>query len=315
MKEEISEIPEKAGVYFFIDSNNEILYIGKSVCLKKRITDHFRKGNNRIFMKVERENYNSDNKLPVHTWDYLAKYLEKVPSLVFNKEQKKKGKIRSKTESIKYIVTDTDEEALTLEGCLISAIRPPLNRMMWKYPFIEVTLGEDIPRVLTAYQILHPESFIYGPFNIAANIDVAMEGFLMIYPICVHEKPIQTDNKRLPNCIKHQIKRCMAPCKYKDILPKYLEIVNEFIAELGNNGKNVVKKLEEFMRKETEEENFEGAAMIRDRIKAIEVLFTQKAIPVVLQKYYDQVRNILNNRTNYLEIINKIILNNGFERN
>ncbi|MHA1213013.1 MAG: nucleotide excision repair endonuclease, partial [Candidatus Heimdallarchaeota archaeon] len=123
MKEVINSIPEKTGVYFFKNRDDEIIYIGKSICLKKRITDHFRDG---------RENVNPKNKMPMDTWDYTAKYLEKIPSLVFNKERKKKNQIKGSTEKIDYIVTDSEEEALTLEGCLISAIRPPLNRMMWK---------------------------------------------------------------------------------------------------------------------------------------------------------------------------------------
>ncbi|MHA1221440.1 MAG: GIY-YIG nuclease family protein, partial [Candidatus Heimdallarchaeota archaeon] len=178
MKEVINSIPEKTGVYFFKNRDDEIIYIGKSICLKKRITDHFRDGSNKIFIKVERENVNPKNSMPMDTWDYTAKYLEKIPSLVFNKERKKKNQIKGSTEKIDYIVTDSEEEALTLEGCLISAIRPHLNRMMWKYPFIEITLGEAIPRVLTAYQILDPNSYIYGPFNIAADIDLAIDGFL-----------------------------------------------------------------------------------------------------------------------------------------
>ncbi|MHA1221002.1 MAG: UvrB/UvrC motif-containing protein, partial [Candidatus Heimdallarchaeota archaeon] len=76
------------------------------------------------------------------------------------------------------------------------------------------------------------------------------------------------------------------------------------------SGEGVITKLVVLMNEETSSENFEGAAIIRDRIQAIKLLFTQKAIPVVLEKYHTEVKRVIGQKTNYLEIIEKILANN-----
>ncbi len=307
MQELIDSIPEKPGVYFFFGPEDEILYIGKSVNLKKRITDHFRKGTDKIFKKIERERRGSIP-LPRFTWDYTQKHLDKIPSMVYNKERKKKNRIINTTKQVKYIVTKNDDEAFTLEGCLISAFRPSINRSHWKYPFIEITLSEDVPRVLTSYQILLPKSYIFGPFNVGSNIDLAIDGFLRVIPICNNENPIKLNGKSYPSCLKEKLQYCLAPCKNSVFdLKKYLELINEFISELENKGTGVIQKLTKLMKEETEKENFEGAAVLRDRIQAIETLFHQKAMPTMLEKYYSEIQEIMSKDTKHMEIIDKIL--------
>ncbi|MCK5159727.1 MAG: UvrB/UvrC motif-containing protein, partial [Candidatus Heimdallarchaeota archaeon] len=209
---------------------------------------------------------------------------------------------------VKYIVTESDEEAFTLEGCLISAFRPSINRSHWKYPFIEITLGEDVPRVLTSYQILLPESFIFGPFNVGSPIDLAIDGFLRIIPICNNENPIKLNGKSYPSCLKEKLKHCQAPCKNGAFdKRKYLELIDDFINELENKGTRVITKLEGLMKIETEKENYEGAAVLRDRIQAIELLFHQKAMPTILKKYYTNIQEIVSKDTKHMEIIDKIL--------
>ena len=307
MQDLVDSLPEKPGVYFFFGGNGEIIYIGKSINLKKRISDHFRKGTDKIFKKVAHDRRGRPP-IPKFTWDYTQKHLDSFPSMVYNKERKKKNKIINTTKQIKYIVTESDEEAFTLEGCLISAFRPSINRSHWKYPFIEITLGEDVPRVLTSYQILLPESFIFGPFNVGSPIDLAIDGFLRIIPICNNENPIKLNGKSYPSCLKEKLKHCQAPCKNGAFdKRKYLELIDDFINELENKGTRVITKLEDLMKIETEKENFEGAAVLRDRIQAIELLFHQKAMPTILKKYYTNIQEIVSKDTKHMEIIDKIL--------
>ncbi len=310
MQDLIDSLPDKPGVYFFFSAAGDIIYIGKSINLKKRITDHFRQNNEKIFKKVVHER-RGKIPIPKFTWDYTQKHLDRVPSMIYNKERKKKSKILNTTKEVKYIVTETDDEAYTLEGCLISAFRPSINRSHWKYPFIEITLGEDVPRVLTSYQILLPESFIYGPFNVGSPIDLAIDGFLRVIPICNNKKPIKLNSKSYPSCLKEKLLQCQAPCKNGEFnLDKYQNLVSEFIKELENKGIGVLNKLKEMMTVETRKENFEGAAVLRDRIQAIETLFNQKAMPTMLEKYYSNIEEIVNKDTKLIEIVDKIIAKN-----
>lgn len=311
MQELVDSLPEKPGVYFFFGAESEIIYIGKSVNLKKRISDHFRKGTEKVFKKVVHDR-RGRAPIPKFTWDYTQKHLDRFPSLVYNKERKKKSKIINTTKQVKFIITENDEEAYTLEGCLISAFRPSINRSHWKYPFIEITLGEEIPRVLTSYQILLPESFIYGPFNVGSPIDLAIDGFLRVIPICNNENPIKVNSKSYPSCLKEKLKHCQAPCKNGVFVKqKYLELIDEFINELESKGAGVITRLRILMEVETKKENYEGAAVLRDRIQAIEKLFYEKAMPTMLKKYYTKIEEIVNKNTKQMEIINKILAKNN----
>ena len=314
MKEVIATIPEKNGVYFFLNKTGEILYIGKAINLKKRITDHFRKGANKVFIKVKADQEHRKPRVPI-IWDFQQKQIEDIERIVYNKERKKKNRIISETALIKYIITENDDEALTLEGCLISAIRPELNRSVWRYPFIEITLGEEVPRILTCYQTLLPDSYIFGPFNIASDIDLAIDGFLRVIPICNGLLTIKPGGRYPLACVREQVHRCIAPCKNIDFnRQEYGKQIERFISELESGGKEVLKTLKKIMEEEVRNENFEAAAIYRDRIQAIERLFSSRTMPTLLKKYYSEIKEIVGNKYNYKGIIDKILENNGKNR-
>ena len=310
MQFEIDEIPENTGVYFLLDDKEAIIDIGKSVNIRKRISDHFNNGTIKVFKKIKDEDRKPKKKLFTH--DLIQMHIDDIKHIIYDKQQKKKRKIKKNTKTIKYIITENEEEALTLEGCLISSFRPPLNRAVWRYPFIEVTLGEEVPRIVTCYQNLHEDSYIYGPFNFAANIDLAMDGFLTVIPICNSLSTTEIGGRYPVSCIRHQLNRCLSPCKRKNIdMKQYKHFVKYFIFQLENNGKDVIKKLQRLMEVEIERENFEGAAIIRDRIQAIEKLFEAKAMPTILKKYYNEIKEIIGRKYNYQNIIENILEYNG----
>ncbi|HUU79490.1 MAG TPA: GIY-YIG nuclease family protein [candidate division Zixibacteria bacterium] len=311
MKEVIKDIPGNPGVYFFFDSDEKLLYIGKAINLKKRITDHYRKGHDHIFTRIRSEKKPS-RKRNISVQDLINKQKEDVDRIIYNKERKKKERIINEATKIRYIITENEDEALTLEGCLISALRPELNRQIWKYPFIEITLGEEIPRILTCYQTLLPDSYIFGPFNIASDIDLAIDGFLRVIPICNSMMSIIPRGRYPLACIREQVNRCLAPCKNNSFdSEQYTHFIRYFMLELENNGKHIIQKLERLMEKEIEEENFEGATIYRDRLLAIQKLFAARTMPTVLKKYYQKIREILGKKYNYQTIIDNILENNG----
>lgn len=311
MKEVIKEIPGNPGVYFFFDSDEKLLYIGKAINLKKRITDHFRKGQKHIFTRIKSEK-KPKRKRNISVQNLINKQKEDVDRIIYNKERKKKERINNEATKIRYIITENEDEALTLEGCLISALRPELNRQIWKYPFIEITLGEEIPRILTCYQTLLPDSYIFGPFNIASDIDLAIDGFLRVIPICNSMISINPRGRYPLACIREQVNRCLAPCKNDSFdSEQYNHFIRYFILELENRGSHVKQKLERLMEKEIEEENFEGAAIYRDRLLAIQRLFAARTMPTVLKKYYQKISEILGKKYNYQTIIDNILENNG----
>jgi len=307
-----NDLPEKTGVYFFFNKKGDIIYIGKAINLKKRIRDHFRELPNKYFKKAKLKR--GDNEpLAITTWDYQLKYLDDIQRIIYDKEKKRKVKVLSDTFLIKYILTENEEEALTLEGSLISAFRPELNRMFWKYPFIEITLGEEIPRILTGYQVLLPDSYIFGPFNIASNIDLAMDAFLTVVPICNHYAPVKIGGKYPTSCLREQISRCLAPCKNSDLdFNQYNHFIKYFISELERNGKGIINKLELLMKNEIHNENFEAAIVLRDKINAVKFFFSSKVMSSIIKKYYPEIMKIVDEKDDYKKIIDKLLKNNGY---
>lgn len=311
MLEVAKNLPEKPGVYFFKNSEEEILYIGKAINLKKRVVSYFRNSKPKEFIFVK--DLSPRRKPPlVHTYDYTLQNSPELSRLIYNKEMKKLKQIKKHVTKIDYIVTESDDEAFTLEGCLISAFRPRLNRAVWRYPFIEITTGEKIPRVLTCYQALLPDSYIFGPFNVASDLDLAMEGFLTVIPICNSLIEVRPEKKYPSSCFRKHINRCLAPCANgNECSESYTHFTKQFILELETKGRGVIKKLTQLMEKEIEEENFEAAAALRDRIQAITKAFEAKAMPIVLSKFYDQLKYIIGEKYQYKNILKRILENNS----
>ena len=122
LKEELKKLPDSPGVYLMHAEDDEIIYVGKAINLKRRVSSYFRKINNR------------------------SPKIEKMITLIHYFE---------------YIITDSELEALVLENNLIKEHRPKYNTMLKddkSYPFMKVTVQEDFPRVLFARQMIRKAS-------------------------------------------------------------------------------------------------------------------------------------------------------------
>lgn len=307
MKEMVRNLPKKTGVYFFIDEERTIIYIGKAKNIRRRVASHFRKGTRRPFSKLKAKI--PPKRIIIPTTTAQRKRLQKkFSSITYNKIKRKREKIINQTSTITYILTENEEEALTLESYLISLFRPAINKAITRFPFIEITVGEPIPRVLTNYQPLLEDSIILGPIHRSADIDQAIEGFLSIIPICNAINPVKTNGRANGPCLRYYMHRCIAPCRAKEKnFKQYRAYVDRFINEFNNEGKEIIKELKKKMLQAAREENFEGATIIRNRIKAIEELFNKKSIPNILSKFRSPLQEILKEKSVYLEKIDKII--------
>ncbi|MGO1368396.1 GIY-YIG nuclease family protein [Senegalia sp. (in: firmicutes)] len=128
IKLKIKKLPELPGVYFFKDKYNNIIYIGKSKCLKKRVKQYFYKSKN-------------DS--------------TKIQKLKFN------------IFDLEYIITDTELEALVLESRMIKKYKPKYNSLLKNfkaYPYIKIT-NEDYPMITSAYKIKDDNALYFGPYN------------------------------------------------------------------------------------------------------------------------------------------------------
>ncbi|MDR2167204.1 MAG: excinuclease ABC subunit UvrC, partial [Clostridiales bacterium] len=151
--EELKKLPQRAGVYMFFGSAEEILYVGKAVNLRSRVRSYFSDGN------------------LVHT---------------------KVRNIRGTTRRFEYIVTDNETEALILECNLIKQHQPKYNVLLKddkSYPYIKVTLNEDFPRVFSTRDFAEDGGKFFGPFTSSFAVKESLEQIHKIWPLRRCAKP------------------------------------------------------------------------------------------------------------------------------
>ena len=224
------DFPEASGVYKFLNSENEIIYIGKAKNLKNRVKSYLniRKG-----------------------------------------EGKRIAKLKSSIKYIETIITKTESDALILEQGLISKIRPIFNiqfRDDKSYPAIHLTTHQDFPAIYVSRQ-KNKKNTSFGPFaNVGAmRLKVNLIRSLFKLRNC---KDINFKNRSRP-CIEHQMNRCSAPCVGHISKNDYSLDVKNAINFLSGDSKKIIKKLSKQMDFYSEKKDYERAIIYRDRIQSI----------------------------------------------
>ena len=146
IKAELKKLPNQSGVYIMHDKNDDILYVGKAVNLKNRVSQYFQKS-------------------------------AKSPRI---------EKMISKIVRFEYIVTDNEVEALILECNLIKKHRPPYNVMLKDdktYPYIKVTLKEQFPRVFMTRSYVNDGSKYYGPYTDVTAVHKMLDFVKDLFPL------------------------------------------------------------------------------------------------------------------------------------
>ncbi len=222
--------PKGSGVYKFIDSSESIIYIGKAKNLRQRISS-----------------YSIDNK-----------QTRRIKTLI------------SLTNKLEFIKTPTEIDSLILENNLIKKIKPPFNiRLMddKSFPFIMISKNQDWPRIRKYRGKQTAENIFFGPFANVSVVDEVLQQLEKAFLIRSCSDNIFNSRKR--PCILHQIKRCSAPCVGLITSQEYSNLVNEAILFLKGKNPKLKNSLVKLMEDKSKQENYEQAAIIRDRIKAI----------------------------------------------
>jgi len=233
IKEELKKLPEQPGVYLMHADNDEIIYVGKAINLKRRVSSYFRKVNNR------------------------GPKIEKMITLIHYFE---------------YIVTDSELEALVLENNLIKEHHPKYNTMLKddkSYPFMKVTVQEDFPRVLFARQMKRDGAKYFGPYTSATAVKDTIELVKKLYGIRTCNKSLPKEIGVGRPCLYYQMKQCAAPCQGYISKEEYGERIRNLLAFLNGDYKKVIKDLEGKMKEKAAEYEFEEAAEYRDLIESV----------------------------------------------
>ncbi len=250
IRDKLSNTPEESGVYLMKDSKGDIIYIGKAVSLKKRISSYFQKN------------------------DPDPKTLLLVRNI----------------RDFEYVVTDSEAEALILENTLIKKHKPRFNVKLKddkRYPYISVTLSEEFPRVIITRKITNKNDRYFGPYtdSKAARSIVSMINSAFKFRLCKKDLPLKSSERP---CINFQLKKCSGLCRGNITKSDYMQIVNNAVSFLEGKVEPVLNELNHLMKSFSEKQEYEKAASIRDIILDIQKISqTQKVlIPVGSDKDY-----------------------------
>ena len=235
LKTILAAIPEKPGSYQYYDEKGTIIYVGKAKNLKRRVSSYFNK---------EHDN----NKTRV-----LVKQIR----------------------NIKYIVVDTEEDALLLENNLIKQYRPRYNVLLKDdktYPSI-VVKNEYFPRVFQTRNIVRDGSQYYGPYPSVFTAKVMLQMLKELYPIRTCKYPLTPESiaqGRYKVCLEYHIKRCKGPCEGLQSLEEYQKNIAEVKEILKGNISQISKHLYEEMQQLAAEWRFEEAQAVKEKYEVIE---------------------------------------------
>ena len=222
-------LPDSPGVYRMLDAQGQVLYIGKAKRLKRRVLAYTR---------------------PQDT----ARLTRMV----------------SQTRSMLALTTCTENEALLLEQQLVREIQPPFNIKLKdskSFPGILITTSHPYPR-MSAHRGKPPKGErFFGPFASARNVEHATRQLQRLFLLRTCDEP--TFAGRTRPCLLHQIHRCSAPCVGKVSQAEYAQQIEQATAFLEGKRQDISKTLEHDMMAAAERQDYERAAGLRDRLKAL----------------------------------------------
>ena len=235
----VATLPLRAGVYRMHDARGEVLYVGKARALKNRVTN---------YTQVSR----------------LTKRLQRMVS---------------QTRSMTIVTTNNEAEALLLEAQLIKRYRPPYNVLLRddkSFPFILLRADHDFPRIQKHRGARRAKGNYYGPFASAGSVNNTLNALQKLFLLRSCTDGFFKTRDR--PCLLHQIKRCSAPCVGRIDAAGYAELLSDAKDFLGGKSTKVQVKLGAQMQEAAEAMDFERAAMLRDRLKALTFVQGTQAI-------------------------------------
>jgi len=236
LKKIASDLPDKPGIYIFRDMNGSIIYVGKAVSLKKRVSSYF---HGRM-------------------------------------HDPKTGTMIGYINSLEYQLAPTELEALMLESSLIKKYRPKYNVMYKDdkaYPFLKLTVHEEFPRLSVTRRILPDHARYFGPYVSAGPLRKMQRAVFKSFPIrdCMVDmkKPLARP------CLKADMKFCSAPCVGRISKEEYRALTEKLIAFLEGKQRALESQLREKMMAAASKDDFEKAAQIKHQWETVHMLALQ----------------------------------------
>ncbi len=232
----LKHLPDKPGVYLLKDASGRVLYVGKAQSLRNRVRQYWQAGRSAAPLRIE----------------------SAIDQVV----------------DVETTLTDTVSEALLLEANLVKRYQPRFNVRLKddkSYPFIKVTLADDFPRIERTRKLPDDGSRYFGPYASASSVDESMNLIRRIFPFRTCTIEIREGERALERpCLLYHIKRCQGPCIEAIERSAYRRDIEQVMLFLEGHQEQVSRALRSDMEAASEALQFERAAALRDKVRAIE---------------------------------------------
>ncbi len=235
LKLKISLLPDSPGVYMYFNAQGTVIYVGKAKRLKRRVSSYF----NRVH--------------PVVRTNMLVRHIH----------------------DLKYIVVNTEEEALDLENSLIKTHQPHYNVLLKddkSYPWICVS-KELFPRVYLTREKVHKQARFFGPYPKPEVAWALLDTLKQMYPLrsCRHAlTPQAVESKKIRLCLKYHIRTCCGPCQGYITPQEYAKYIDEITHILNGETRLVSTYLREEMERYASQLKFEEAEAVKRKYLLLE---------------------------------------------
>lgn len=273
IKNKLKVLPDKPGVYQYYNKSGTIIYVGKAKNLKKRVSSYFNK----------------------------------------NQDSGKTRMLVRRIEDIKYIVVDSELDALLLENNLIKKYQPKYNIQLKDdktYPWICIK-NEPFPRVFTTRRVIKDGSKYYGPYPSVKVVNTLLELIREVYPLrsCaldLSDKKIKEGKHKV--CLEYHLGNCKGPCEGKETTEAYDQYIQDIQHILKGNLGAVIRSLKELMQQYADDLQFEDAQLIKQKIDTIQ---RYQAKSTVVSPTIHEVDVITVIHDPKIAFVNYLVINNG----
>lgn len=273
----IRTLPDKPGVYQFLDEKDKVIYIGKAKSLKKRVSSYFSKDTG---------------------------------------QSGKTTVMVKKIAGIQHVVVDTELDALLLENNLIKKYQPRYNVNLKddkSFPWLCIK-NERFPRIFSTRHVIHDGSEYYGPYASVKLMNTLLDLIHQLYPLrtckfSLSEKNIRA--KKFKVCLEYHLGNCKGPCEGLQAEEDYNESIAEIREIIKGNISNVVSNLRKLMKQYADLLAFEKAQVVKEKLNMLE-RYQSKSLVVNPRINNVDVFSIISDQesayVNYLRIINGAIV-------
>lgn len=232
---QLQTLPTNPGVYQFYDADEVLIYVGKAINLKKRVSSYFQKVHDNAKTRV------------------LVKKIVRI----------------------EHIVVATESDALLLENNLIKKYQPRYNILLKddkSYPWICVR-KERFPRVFLTRRMVKDGSLYFGPYTSMKTVHTLLDLFKELFPLrtCAYDLSLQNiQNHKFKACLEYHLKNCKGACEGLQTEEDYNENIRQIIEILKGNFKDTVKRFKEEMLSLAADLRFEEAQVIKEKLEVLE---------------------------------------------